>query len=63
MDNIKTVRMKINDEVGDELQQMVDEGSNTKDKGTLPQKATSMRFYIVIASGRFHQNTYEVNQE
>ena len=57
VENIKAVWMKVNDKVGYELQEVVDKRPNTKYKGTLPQKTTSMRFHIVIGSGRFYQYT------
>ena len=48
--DIQTVGVQVNDEVGDELKEVINEGSNPKDKCSLPQEAASMRLDIVKAS-------------
>ena len=41
--DIQTVGVKVDDEVGDELEQVVDEGPDAKHHCALPQEAAAMR--------------------
>ena len=45
--DVQTVGMEVNDEVGDELQEVIDEGANAKDKSPLSQEATPVWLDIV----------------
>ena len=42
VENINTVRMKINDKVGCEFKKVIDEGSNSKHESSLAKKGTAM---------------------
>lgn len=42
VENINTVRMKINDEVGCEFKKVIDEGTNSKHESSLAKKGTAM---------------------
>ena len=42
VENINTVRMKINDKVGCEFKKVIDEGTNSKHESSLAKKGTAM---------------------
>ena len=51
--DVQTVGVKVDDEVGDELEQVVDEGPDAKHHRALPQEAAAMRPNILSSLSIF----------
>ena len=48
MHDVKTVGVQVDDEVGDELEQVVDEGAHPEHRGALSEEATAVRPDVMI---------------
>lgn len=61
--DVKTVGVQVDDEVGDELEEVVDERPDAEHHGPLPQEAAAMGLDMVMGVGMTDQADQEVEEE
>ena len=61
--DVQTVGVQVNDEVGDELKEVVDEGPDAEHHGPLPEEPAAMRLDVIVSVGMTDKAEEKVEEE